>query len=69
MQRRTLRISAKTWPRSARVPEVSPVLQDLDRPKSGHITCYLNRTYHVLTTVANFSVARWYRSRVWWSLL
>jgi len=20
------------------------------RPKSGHITCYLNRTYHVLTT-------------------
>ncbi len=22
------------------------------RLKSGHITCYLNRTYHVLTTVA-----------------
>jgi hypothetical protein len=21
------------------------------RPKSGHITCYLNRTYHVLLTV------------------
>jgi hypothetical protein len=21
------------------------------RPKSGQITCYLNRTYHVLTTV------------------
>src|SRR6266498_249983 len=21
------------------------------RPKSGHITCYLNRTYHVLTTI------------------
>jgi len=20
------------------------------RPKSGHITCYLNRTYHVLLT-------------------
>jgi uncharacterized damage-inducible protein DinB len=20
------------------------------RPKSGHLTCYLNRTYHVLTT-------------------
>jgi hypothetical protein len=22
------------------------------RPKSGHITCYLNRTYHVLLTLA-----------------
>ena len=22
------------------------------RPKSGQITCYLNRTYHVLTTLA-----------------
>jgi hypothetical protein len=21
------------------------------RPKSGHITCYLNRTYHVLLTL------------------
>jgi hypothetical protein len=21
------------------------------RPKSGHITCYLNRTYHVLLTI------------------
>src|SRR5258708_13554834 len=25
-----------------------------DRPKSGQITCYLNRTYHVLTTITNF---------------
>jgi hypothetical protein len=24
------------------------------RPKSGHITCYLNRTYHVLLTRINF---------------
>ena len=23
------------------------------RPKSGHITCYLNRTYHVLLTPAS----------------
>jgi len=22
------------------------------RPQSGHIVCYLNRTYHVLTTVS-----------------
>jgi len=27
------------------------------RLKSGHITCYLNRTYHVLTTPRNFDLA------------
>jgi len=36
------------------------------RPKSGHITCYLNRTYHVLTTLAMLSLdeafVRVYRS-------
>jgi len=26
------------------------------RPKSGHITCYLNRTYHVLLTISNITV-------------
>src|SRR5712671_5579754 len=26
------------------------------RPKSGQITCYLNRTYHVLTTIVYFSL-------------
>jgi hypothetical protein len=26
------------------------------RPKSGHITCYLNRTYHVLPTPAQAHV-------------
>jgi hypothetical protein len=26
------------------------------RPKSGHITCYLNRTYHVLLTLAILAV-------------
>jgi len=26
------------------------------RAKSGQITCYLNRTYHVLTTRFNFSL-------------
>src|SRR5580765_5458539 len=34
------------------------------RPQSGHITCYLNRTYHVLPTVAVGELARslhnWY---------
>jgi hypothetical protein len=36
------------------------------RPKSGHITCYLNRTYHVLLTRVGFEVdtrgRRTYRS-------
>jgi hypothetical protein len=27
------------------------------RSKSGHITCYLNRTYHVLLTPANLYLA------------
>jgi hypothetical protein len=27
------------------------VLAHHNRPKSGHITCYLNRTYHVLLTI------------------
>jgi hypothetical protein len=27
------------------------------RPKSGHITCYLNRTYHVLLTPINIPIA------------
>ncbi len=27
------------------------------RPPSGHITCYLNRTYHVLTTVRQIELA------------
>jgi len=26
------------------------------RPQSGHITCYLNRTYHVLPTLLNDSL-------------
>ena|GEM_PF-6893534 len=26
------------------------------RPQSGHITCYLNRTYHVLTTTVSRDV-------------
>jgi hypothetical protein len=26
------------------------------RPKSGHITCYLNRTYHVLLTTSSLAV-------------
>jgi hypothetical protein len=26
------------------------------RPKSGHITCYLNRTYHVLLTLLSFAL-------------
>src|ERR1019366_5561685 len=28
------------------------------RLKSGHLTCYLNRTYHVLTTSAAFLLTR-----------
>src|ERR1035441_4295301 len=28
------------------------------RLKSGHITCYLNRTYHVLTTMCTFGGCR-----------
>jgi len=28
------------------------------RPQSGHITCYLNRTYHVLPTSSNFPVEK-----------
>ena len=28
------------------------------RPKSGHITCYLNRTYHVLPTASPLRVDR-----------
>ncbi len=27
------------------------------RPKSGHITCYLNRTYHVLLTLSTVTLA------------
>jgi hypothetical protein len=27
------------------------------RLKSGQITCYLNRTYHVLTTAPNFALS------------
>jgi hypothetical protein len=27
------------------------------RPQSGHIVCYLNRTYHVLTTMRNIFLA------------
>gem|GEM_PF-3143379 len=27
------------------------------RPKSGHFTCYLNRTYHVLTTLRKWREA------------
>jgi len=27
------------------------------RPKSGHITCYLNRTYHVPTTLTTLPLA------------
>ena len=27
------------------------------RPQSGQITCYLNRTYHVLLTLDHFSIA------------
>jgi hypothetical protein len=38
------------------------------RPKSGHITCYLNRTYHVLTTLPVLDLdkpsAAWYRHGV-----
>jgi hypothetical protein len=26
------------------------------RPQSGQITCYLNRTYHVLTTALNYGL-------------
>ena len=29
------------------------------RPKSGHITCYLNRTYHVLLTRGSMSLDTW----------
>jgi hypothetical protein len=32
------------------------------RPKSGHITCYLNRTYHVLLTASAFALASRARS-------
>jgi hypothetical protein len=28
------------------------------RPQSGHIICYLNRTYHVLPTVSQFPLDR-----------
>ena len=28
------------------------------RPKSGHITCYLIRTYHVLTTLQASDIAK-----------
>src|SRR5579871_6760430 len=34
------------------------------RPQSGHITCYLNRTYHVLPTTADSGVDRSTASRV-----
>src|SRR5580704_11369729 len=30
------------------------------RPKSGHITCYLNRTYHVLLTRRDVWLAGWF---------
>jgi hypothetical protein len=36
------------------------------RLQNGHITCYLNRTYHVLTTVRKFHVAKSLES---WHLL
>src|SRR5947208_13521746 len=35
------------------------------RPKSGHITCYLNRTYHVLTTAKAPALAKF--SESWYS--
>jgi len=28
------------------------------RPQSGHFTCYLNRTYHVLPTFMGFLLSR-----------
>src|SRR5713226_2521732 len=34
------------------------------RPKSGHITCYLNRTYHVPTTSGGFGYGLYEGSRV-----
>jgi len=37
------------------------------RLKSGHITCYLNRTYHVLTTDSEPRSCRVVRIAVWWS--
>jgi len=31
------------------------------RPQSGHIVCYLNRTYHVLTTLLHIALDNYYR--------
>ena len=38
------------------------------RPKSGQITCYLNRTYHVLTTMEFSSACEKLQSRLYFAL-
>jgi hypothetical protein len=54
---RQLEIGVHSTRLSPHCPSLAPCIQNMPalfpyphRPKSGRITCYLKRTYHVLTT-------------------
>ena len=43
-----------------------PMVSHSRRPQSGHITCYLNRTYHVLPTDSHHVIDSQSGRRVLW---